>query len=238
MLAMERIRKASAVTRRPPLIWCPATVHRWGHRVWCRIPASFVASHPGRRLNVAQTAKPRGIDSGPPKRTNANERRLLMRLDRQVPIPRLSLSLRFRSRAPVVSVLALLLASCGDDPVALEDSSAPIATHGVALAEATGGPVWDGEAADGLWSNPLNWSGDVLPSATDDITIHGGFGDGASGHGRGDPEVLGVGPGCGAGGRRRRDADAGRCHRGHGIQFGRCRGGGGQPRDDHSTTPR
>ena len=31
--------------------------------------------------------------------------------------------------------------------------------------------AWDGEAGDGLWSSPLNWSGDVLPGADDDVKI-------------------------------------------------------------------
>ena len=99
-----------------------------------------------------------------------------MRLARQDPAPRVSRSQRFRLRAPFVPALALLLASCGDDPVALEDSTAPIPVPGAALAEATGGPVWDGEAGNGLWSTPLNWSGDVLPSATDGISIPAGSG--------------------------------------------------------------
>ena len=30
---------------------------------------------------------------------------------------------------------------------------------------------WDGEAGDGLWQNPVNWSNDTLPSPTDDAII-------------------------------------------------------------------
>jgi hypothetical protein len=32
--------------------------------------------------------------------------------------------------------------------------------------------TWDGEAGDGLWSTPLNWSTDVVPSSTDDIIFN------------------------------------------------------------------
>ncbi|MCP3979936.1 MAG: hypothetical protein GY716_11570 [bacterium] len=35
---------------------------------------------------------------------------------------------------------------------------------------------WDGEAGNGLWSDPLNWSGDVVPASTDAITISGNAG--------------------------------------------------------------
>lgn len=31
--------------------------------------------------------------------------------------------------------------------------------------------AWDGEGLDGDWHNPLNWAGDVLPGAGDDVTI-------------------------------------------------------------------
>ena len=31
---------------------------------------------------------------------------------------------------------------------------------------------WDGDAGDLLWNNPLNWSGDVLPGAADDVVIN------------------------------------------------------------------
>lgn len=31
---------------------------------------------------------------------------------------------------------------------------------------------WDGDAADGLWSSPTNWSGDALPTSGDDVTIN------------------------------------------------------------------
>ena len=30
---------------------------------------------------------------------------------------------------------------------------------------------WDGGGGDLLWSNPLNWSADQLPTAADDVTI-------------------------------------------------------------------
>ncbi|MEQ9408902.1 MAG: CARDB domain-containing protein, partial [Fuerstiella sp.] len=31
--------------------------------------------------------------------------------------------------------------------------------------------VWDGDAGDFQWTNPLNWDGDVLPGTADDVTI-------------------------------------------------------------------
>ncbi|MFN0052372.1 MAG: hypothetical protein ACKV0T_09275, partial [Planctomycetales bacterium] len=31
--------------------------------------------------------------------------------------------------------------------------------------------AWDGEAADGLWSSPTNWSGTVVPGSQDDVTV-------------------------------------------------------------------
>ena len=37
--------------------------------------------------------------------------------------------------------------------------------------------TWDGGGGDGLWSNPLNWSGDMLPAPDDDIVIVGNVGD-------------------------------------------------------------
>lgn len=30
---------------------------------------------------------------------------------------------------------------------------------------------WDGGGGDLLWGNPLNWSGDQLPGADDDVTV-------------------------------------------------------------------
>jgi len=35
-------------------------------------------------------------------------------------------------------------------------------------------PTWDGEAGDGLWTNAVNWSGDVLPAAGDPVYITNG----------------------------------------------------------------
>ncbi|MCA9078469.1 MAG: hypothetical protein KDA93_25805, partial [Planctomycetaceae bacterium] len=32
--------------------------------------------------------------------------------------------------------------------------------------------TWDGGGGDLLWSNPLNWSGDLLPGPTDDVTLN------------------------------------------------------------------
>ena len=40
-----------------------------------------------------------------------------------------------------------------------------------------GTATWDGEGGDGLWSNPLNWSGDTLPQSGDDIIISGAAGE-------------------------------------------------------------
>ncbi len=34
------------------------------------------------------------------------------------------------------------------------------------------GALWDNDSGNGLWSNPINWSGDVLPASTDDIIIN------------------------------------------------------------------
>src|SRR5690242_8047968 len=31
--------------------------------------------------------------------------------------------------------------------------------------------TWDGEGADGLWSNAANWSGNILPSTGDDVIL-------------------------------------------------------------------
>jgi len=31
--------------------------------------------------------------------------------------------------------------------------------------------TWDGDAGNGLWSDPLNWSGDVLPTSTSEVVI-------------------------------------------------------------------
>ena len=59
--------------------------------------------------------------------------------------------------------------------------SAIIVTLGVAVMVPTI-PVsaetvsWDGEAGDGLWSSPANWSGDTLPQPEDNITISGSVG--------------------------------------------------------------
>ena len=36
--------------------------------------------------------------------------------------------------------------------------------------------TWDGEAGNGLWSDPVNWEGDALPASAADITIPGGSG--------------------------------------------------------------
>ncbi len=36
--------------------------------------------------------------------------------------------------------------------------------------------TWDGEAGNGLWSDPLNWSGDAVPASPDEITISGNAG--------------------------------------------------------------
>lgn len=30
---------------------------------------------------------------------------------------------------------------------------------------------WDGEAGDSLWSNPMNWEGNVLPTSSDDVVL-------------------------------------------------------------------
>ncbi len=38
------------------------------------------------------------------------------------------------------------------------------------------GVSWDGEAADGLWTNPLNWTGNRVPAGADDVIIPAGFG--------------------------------------------------------------
>lgn len=35
-------------------------------------------------------------------------------------------------------------------------------------------PTWDGEAGDGLWTNAVNWSGDVAPVAGDTVVIANG----------------------------------------------------------------
>ncbi len=35
---------------------------------------------------------------------------------------------------------------------------------------------WDGGGGDSLWSNPLNWAGDTLPTAADVVSIGAGFG--------------------------------------------------------------
>src|SRR5690349_15825326 len=31
--------------------------------------------------------------------------------------------------------------------------------------------TWDGEGADGLWNNAVNWSGNVLPSPVEDVIL-------------------------------------------------------------------
>ncbi|MBL7125982.1 MAG: hypothetical protein ISS58_02075, partial [Dehalococcoidales bacterium] len=36
---------------------------------------------------------------------------------------------------------------------------------------------WDGGAGNGLWSDPLNWSGDTLPLSGDTISISGSAGE-------------------------------------------------------------
>src|SRR6266700_1139492 len=30
---------------------------------------------------------------------------------------------------------------------------------------------WDGEGGDGQWTNPVNWSGNILPAASDDVIL-------------------------------------------------------------------
>src|SRR3954469_9828833 len=46
------------------------------------------------------------------------------------------------------------------------------ATTGVVVHPAIANGIWDG-GGDGIsWSNPLNWSNDVLPSANDDVMIN------------------------------------------------------------------
>ena len=44
--------------------------------------------------------------------------------------------------------------------------------------------MWDGAAGDGLWTSPVNWSSDALPTATDDVQLADGasatLGDGSS----------------------------------------------------------
>jgi hypothetical protein len=35
--------------------------------------------------------------------------------------------------------------------------------------------VFDNDSTDGTWENPVNWNGDVLPSATDNVQIHSGL---------------------------------------------------------------
>lgn len=59
---------------------------------------------------------------------------------------------------------------------------AAMGAGGVGLAPAEGAPVaqaactvtWDGEAGDGLWETPRNWSGDALPGPDDDVCVAGG----------------------------------------------------------------
>ena len=41
--------------------------------------------------------------------------------------------------------------------------------------DAAGQISWDGDAADGLWSSPTNWSGDAVPGDDDDVEIIGNF---------------------------------------------------------------
>ena len=31
--------------------------------------------------------------------------------------------------------------------------------------------TWDGDAGDGLWSSPANWTGDLVPGLNDDVVI-------------------------------------------------------------------
>jgi hypothetical protein len=34
---------------------------------------------------------------------------------------------------------------------------------------------WDNDAANYLWSDPLNWTGDLVPQASDDVIIGSGY---------------------------------------------------------------
>src|SRR6478736_4337189 len=34
---------------------------------------------------------------------------------------------------------------------------------------------WDGGAGDGQWSNPVNWTGDILPTTSDDVILDNSF---------------------------------------------------------------
>ncbi len=49
-----------------------------------------------------------------------------------------------------------------------------ISSHKVSAVDTS---TWDGDAGDGLWSNPLNWSGDILPVGANEIVIEGDVGE-------------------------------------------------------------
>ena len=34
---------------------------------------------------------------------------------------------------------------------------------------------WDGGAGDGQWSNPVNWTGDILPTTSDNVILDNSF---------------------------------------------------------------
>jgi len=65
---------------------------------------------------------------------------------------------RRRPRRSALVVLAVLWCTVG--------SAAPLAAT----------VTWDGDGGNGLWSDPLNWSGDVMPESADDVTIAGNVG--------------------------------------------------------------
>ena len=86
------------------------------------------------------------------------------------------------SRRRLVAVLvAVLTLSCEggptaplvQPPAAAEVSPAP--TSGT-VASLVVGSTWDGGAGNGLWNDPVNWSGDVLPAASANIEIPSGAG--------------------------------------------------------------
>src|SRR5690349_18331137 len=68
-----------------------------------------------------------------------------------------------RARRVLTVLATLAIASCNASTPSTETSAS--ALSGAASI------TWDGGGGDGLWSNPLNWSGDALPGPGASIVI-------------------------------------------------------------------
>lgn len=68
----------------------------------------------------------------------------------------------------------------GLGPRARRRASDPLAVERLEARMLLAAAAWDGEGLDGDWHNPLNWVGDVIPAAGDDVTIAAGAGPSVS----------------------------------------------------------